>query len=611
MPVNVGDAVLTFVGDSSQLDQTFDSLPAKAEAGMQPIIEKQEEVQAGFQATGVAAEEAGQKISISMRQSTEQVRFLSEEVGVRLPRAMARVVSQVPGLSGALSAAFQVTAIVFALELLDSLTKKFADWVFGVKDSTKDIIEWNKTMEEQAAALKKVQEQLANFGLSADDLARKKIQGLVDEMNKQGQAAASAAQEMEGFRKVFGATAETQARYIQLQSAYVTAVGASKIATDQFKLAVEELHKTESDDAKRKADKEEEEAIQGIIRYQTTLNDIQERYNKQVEELDKTLLTVSKDFKEITPTIATPAAVQQILDMRKAAQELGITLRSDLQQKLNEARIAKDLFVTTMGTKDVQQIKLFDEAIIKAEKDLKNFSTGSKVVETAWSHLSKELSKDSEEMATDLGAALEGALTGTQKVGQMLEKQTISMIASLCKQWGVYYVAKGIAIDADPTTAGAGTGLIVEGLALEALAGAITAAGSQIGGGKSGNSNTGVSQLGVGSNTSGSGVSGGTSVRGFAAGGLVSSPTLAYVAERPGSTEAVLPLDDPAALGRIGEALAHASGGRGSTTNFNIKGGIMSPDTVAKMARKMNNMTKRGQLTLYSSNSLRVNRRSA
>jgi len=217
-------------------------------------------------------------------------------------------------------------------------------------------------------------------------------------------------------------------------------------------------------------------------------------------------------------------------------------------------------------------------------------------------------------MAADLGSALEGALTGTKKVGQQLEKETISMVAGLCKQWGAYYVAKGIAIDADPTTAGAGTGLIVEGLALEALAGAISAAGNQIGGGASGSTSTGVAQLGVGSNTQGDGIRGGTSVRGFAEGGLVMQPTLALVGERPGSTEAVLPLDDAGAMDSIGKALAFhaaANGGGGATTNFNIKGGILSPDSVAKMVNKMNRMTRRGQLTLYSSNSLRVNRRSA
>jgi tetratricopeptide (TPR) repeat protein len=596
MPVNVGDAVLNFVGDSTQLDETFDSLPAKAQAGLQPVEDAQSGVTEGFNTMAAAGEDAGARMGTSMRGAREEVRFLSEEAGVRLPRAISGLVAELPGLGTAINLAFSATAIVFALQLLDTLEKKIIDLAFAGSNAqaqaayqmlvaeNNEYVKLNKAIEDADKALVAAIDTRSTL---------QKLQGqLIDQQQQLREATKTDESEILNAKRI---------------DALNTQIRLTEVLIEKEK--------------ERLADSAEQDALKQIAAYEKNLEEVQDRYNRkvdetnrQMQELEKTLAEISAHSKEATIDVIQPEAVTKILEFRKAAQSLGVTLRSDLVAKLNEARIAKDLFVESMGTKDTQQIKLFDEAIQKAEKALQQFGDKSKVVENAFKSLQKELRSDAEDMAADLGSALEGALTGTKKVGQQLEKETISMVAGLCKQWGAYYVAKGIAIDADPTTAGAGTGLIVEGLALEALAGAISAAGNQIGGGASGSTSTGVAQLGVGSNTQGDGIRGGTSVRGFAEGGLVMQPTLALVGERPGSTEAVLPLDDAGAMDSIGKALAFhaaANGGGGATTNFNIKGGILSPDSVAKMVNKMNRMTRRGQLTLYSSNSLRVNRRSA
>jgi hypothetical protein len=95
----------------------------------------------------------------------------------------------------------------------------------------------------------------------------------------------------------------------------------------------------------------------------------------------------------------------------------------------------------------------------------------------------------------------------------------------------------------------------------------------------------------------------------FATGGLVTGPTLSLLgdsARSSGSREAALPLDDPDAVSAIVEALG---GGNGSTTHFHVKG-LVSPDTLKKVAKQLSGGVRGRKLHLTSSNSLRITRRS-
>ena len=127
MPVNVGDAVMTFVGDSSQLDQTFDSIPGKAQVaftGFDAVIDENKEHWDGLSQN---VEVNTEQINTSVRGAREEVRFLGEETGIRLPRAIAGLVAGMPGVAQAINVAFAATAIVFAIQLIDTLTKKLID----------------------------------------------------------------------------------------------------------------------------------------------------------------------------------------------------------------------------------------------------------------------------------------------------------------------------------------------------------------------------------------------------------------------------------------------------------------------------------------------------
>src|ERR1700733_6790442 len=129
--ISIGDAVMTFLADQSQLDAAFDSMPAKAKAGLAPVSEQLDGVQEGFNDAGKAGEEAadtiedeGQRTAPSMREAQGEVALVGEEFGVRLPRHVRSFVAELPGVGTALSAAFSATAILFVIQALVQLSEK-------------------------------------------------------------------------------------------------------------------------------------------------------------------------------------------------------------------------------------------------------------------------------------------------------------------------------------------------------------------------------------------------------------------------------------------------------------------------------------------------------
>jgi hypothetical protein len=103
-------------------------------------------------------------------------------------------------------------------------------------------------------------------------------------------------------------------------------------------------------------------------------------------------------------------------------------------------------------------------------------------------------------------------------------------------------------------------------------------------------------------------------VQKFAAGGLISAPTLAVLGDSPSggaANEAVMPLDSPEAMAKIAAALGpHLGGGGGHHFNMNVRGMISDQDA-KKLAKKLSRMVRQGTTQLHSSNTLRVTKRSA
>ena len=613
----------------------------------------------GVEGLGKQAVVTGQKVETSMRRGTEQVRFLGEEAGIRLPRAMAGLASEMPGVGAAINAAFGVTAILFAIEMVDNLTKKFGNWIYGVKESNTELQKWNEEMLKDQKSLQGLIETLANFGKDADTLARDKITALVGVMNEQTKSVAEAQQGMYGLTKVYGDAAANLPIYLQYQQQEIKAQEALTTATMQHELAIKQLQKTEADDAKKKADKDEENAIKSILAYTELLNGIQEKYNGEVKELGTTLKSMAADIKEAGPIeIATPKNVQAILDMRRAAQALSVTLRSDLVAKLEEAKNAKDAFVATMGTKDTPQLALFDAAIQKASLAVKNFGVvsidtqleqkkvaislaeaelvqarargenvksieqeiaalkkqeyGLKAAQAASEKAKSEIAQFASTMtsaANAMGGAIQQAMTGVvehqKDIGKELEKSMFSMLASMAAQWGAYFIGIGTGemLSGDPS----GAAVLAEGVALEALAGVLGGLGGGGGSSSGASGGNGKNNYAYGSSVSDTGSQAGSgrsnvSVQAFADGGLVTQPTLALIGEA--GPEAVVPLS--------GRGSAPGSGGGLGDTHFHFNiNGMISDDNMGKVIKKMSRMVTRGQAHLQASESFKNTKRGA
>src|SRR5579864_2807510 len=110
MSIDVGDAVLRFLGDSQQLDTKFAEVTPNAQKAFNPAAD--------------VVEAASERMQFSMKEARGEVRLLGEEFGVHLPRHVSNFVAELPGVGEALSAAFSATAVLFIAQALVQASDK-------------------------------------------------------------------------------------------------------------------------------------------------------------------------------------------------------------------------------------------------------------------------------------------------------------------------------------------------------------------------------------------------------------------------------------------------------------------------------------------------------
>lgn len=203
MPQNVGDAVLTFIGDTTQLDQAFANVAQGAEASMgaaaasvDGVGKSLQEVDFELDYTASNAAYAGGEIKEAMVQakvavdevkySTQEAKatmaLLGEEAGIRIPRHLRSFVAELPGVGQALSAAFSATAVLILIQLLVEGTEKLANWVGStfiftqaMKDSDAAVKEQNTTLLKYQAAIKASEKAISDFGKTPLELASENV----------------------------------------------------------------------------------------------------------------------------------------------------------------------------------------------------------------------------------------------------------------------------------------------------------------------------------------------------------------------------------------------------------------------------------------------------
>lgn len=227
------------------------------------------------------------------------------------------------------------------------------------------------------------------------------------------------------------------------------------------------------------------------------------------------------------------------------------------------------------------------------------------------------------EMSQAIGSAVQAWVSGQKSLGQALEEslaQEAATIAGKATMWALYFTAWGIAdLFWAPERAGADFGAAAEFAAVAALAGGAAyglgqAAGSGSSSGGSGSSNQGGGVTYTGPTMAASNPVQSTNVHRFAAGGLVSSPTLAVIGDSMRSasdsaTEAILPLDDPKSMAKLREGLG---GGSGKTIHVHLPNvrGVISSDVLDDVIGQVNRRVENGGVRLVASESRKVIRRS-
>lgn len=685
--IQVGDAVLKFLADTTDVDRGFASIGPKAKAAMGPANDALEDVQDNLGKTGKGAEDAGDEVEDAGKRSAKALReargeagLLGELFGIRLPRHVRSFIAELPGVSTALSAAFSATAILFIIQALIQAEEKLRAFLSHAKEH-----------EAQAAYIERENAAIADQGKIAEQAA--------DELNKLVHTPVEIL-----TQKIASLTAEYDHLYLaRAPEAILAAKGKAlenEIALLQEQLALEKQKQAEETNSKvlENLTKEIElrrslanvqvmynEAVHGLDkdnadeqRYQISLKALQKQaeaeskygkdavdkvrqINAQIEALqashtnamgeelskeqsayEKNLDDLGKSLVEHNEELTIANTVQQasMEQLSRAAQKLGITLKSDLVYAYDQAiQAQKELIASGLATQT--ELKDAGKAVEEAKKKLDDYGQTVDKFKLKSSGMWKEFDNEAksarltmdlvkqagvtafDDLSKNIQSAFASIVLGQENVAQALEKATASSLASIASQAAVkaiYYTAEGFAALAGFNPGSAADFFTAAG-EMAAVAGAAGVAGRALsnasGGGANGGSGSNPSQLqNNASNTSGSGSRGSvgvTSVQGHATGALIMSPTLATFAEN--GPEAAIPLNDPRAMGHIGKAVADAiaaqgGGGVQHHTHVNVNG-MISPDNLSKVMDQMSKRVLRGQSTLHASNTLRITKRSA
>jgi hypothetical protein len=686
--ISVGDAVLSFVGDTQQLDQTFASLPSKAKAGLEPVQDEIDGVTQGFNAAGAAGTEAGVEISeaaqLTRKEVSEargEVRLLGEEFGIRLPRHVANFVAEMPGVGEALSAAFSATAVLFLIQALVQATEKVADfagaWLIYTaadKAAHQADVAHAQAMAKQAVAYQEAKKALDEYGKSQLEISSDKINALTTAIAEQNAVI------YDNTQKLSTAVAHvhelSDVERLAAQAAKEEAEATVKALKEQLELQ-QKIASNQADETALKSLKEEislrekltnvqityMEAFKGLsgesaeeARYQASLKALKataaaeakygkdsvdkvKEINAQIEkaevdhaekmkvEADKAATDLEKTFGNIQKEVGknTVGALQQVtaalnpmikhvLQLREEAKSLGVTLRSDLVEKLELATKTLHDYQASTATNAAQTFA-FKKAIHDAATALKLFDEEAKhgkhdidADKTAMEEFRETAKSAAMELGDGVSKAFSSMIDHQQSFGKAMEKSTFEMLATMAEKWGAFYLAKGIAdIWLNPAAAAEE---LAGGTALEVLGGVLSGLGSR--GGSGGNSASSTQSQSSSVDTGGSTRStiGITGVQKFALGGLISAPTLAVIGENPGESEAVLPLDNAKTMAKVGQSIARSGGGGDTHFHVNVKG-LVSPNELGKVMKQINQRVAKGQGNLVSSNSLRLTKRSA
>lgn len=187
--LNIGDAVLTFLGDTSQLDQVFARLPAQTEAAMGAAAgsagvmgDALGGINFELDATASNVPYCGEVIKETMDESAKVTReargeagLLGEAFGIHLPRHVRSFLAELPGVGTALAAAFTATAVLFIIDAVVQLVEKIAEFAKSGEEIEKA---WEAVDLSQREAFDHLEDNIIRAELKTAELTGNYLEAL-------------------------------------------------------------------------------------------------------------------------------------------------------------------------------------------------------------------------------------------------------------------------------------------------------------------------------------------------------------------------------------------------------------------------------------------------
>lgn len=191
--VSVGDAVLDFLANTTDLDAAVQRIPEQVQTSMGKAASSVSSVgdavddltgsmavgQNGAVKLGEVTTLAGTKVRESMYQARGEVGLLGEAFGITLPRHVRSFVAELPGVGAVLSAAFGATAVLFLIEALAKGVEKLQEWS---EHAHKMALGWDEFNTAVATSFNGLNDKLLEAGIKMDELKGDHVDALKKEI---------------------------------------------------------------------------------------------------------------------------------------------------------------------------------------------------------------------------------------------------------------------------------------------------------------------------------------------------------------------------------------------------------------------------------------------
>lgn len=425
MALNVGDAVLQFLGDTTQLDAAFNRVATEAGAKMGvattaiqgttgAVDEMSKSMAVGQQGAvelGEMTNLAGEKVKESMYEARGEIGLLGEMFGINLPRHVRSFVAELPGVGIALSAAFQATAVLFLIDALAQAIEKITQWA---EHGEKIAQAWEKYDETIFESSQHMQKELDDTGRKLVEMTQGPLAGLGFALNHIRTTA------FETFSLI---TKDVAAAVAAMNEASSSLIG---IQFNVFKDSGKDLEKFRLELEKVMRIATLADPKNPFASYEAGIELVKEKERELTELINKRTAASGQDAS---------AAVGGLHAERQAVNDMLPLLEQGIRLQKEKDAIARQAFTKEANKEELHLVELLDKAHKELNKELEKGA--DEVSKHLFLQLTNQL-KAEEKSATDKLqrahqveegeiAAIDGEMRArelaTKKAEQLLERQ--------------------------------------------------------------------------------------------------------------------------------------------------------------------------------------------